>query len=118
LLRIFWTDDRNVVASAIREIIECDVPAIGNYEGRLIVQRVDCSAEEEILILLQAGEKGLSRKELGTYVHQDPPRITEGLTRLQSSTAREILKLGSGNFRLTDLGIQRVLKELAPKLVL
>jgi hypothetical protein len=119
LLRIFWTGDRGAVASAIREIIQYDIPAIGNYEGRLVVQRVDCSVEEEILILLHhAGENGLSRNELGRYVQYPPPRITEGLTELSSSRVRQILKLASGNYRLTDLGIQRVLKDLAEKLVL
>ncbi len=39
ILRIFWTGDRSVVAAAIREIIQYDIPVIGNYEGRLIVQR-------------------------------------------------------------------------------
>jgi hypothetical protein len=119
LLRIFWTGDRGAVASAIREIIQYDIPVIGNYEGRLIIQRVDCSVEEEILILLHhAGEKGLSRNELGQYVEYPPPRVTEGLGALRSSRVRQVVQLASGNYRLTDLGIQRVLKDLAHKLVL
>jgi len=119
LLRVFWTGDRGSVASAIREIIQYDIPAIGNYEGRLMVQRVDCSVEEEIMILLHhAGEKGLSRRELGRYVHYPAPRITEALSELSSSRSRKILKLTSGNYRLTDRGIQSVLTDLADKLVL
>jgi hypothetical protein len=119
VLRVFWTGNRSDVASTIREIIQYDVPAIGNYEGRLIVQRIDCSTDEEILILLHhAGENGLSRKELGRYVQKPSPRISESLDRLTSSQVRQVIKLDSGNYRLTDLGIQRVLRELALKLVL
>ena len=119
ILRVFWTGNRADVAVAIRAIVEYDVPVIGNYEGQLIVQRVDCTAEEEILILLyHAGEKGLSRSELGKYVPKAPARVTENLSRLSSNRMRQVIKLGNGNYRLTDLGIQRVLRELGAKLVI
>lgn len=68
-LRVFWTADRRQVAAAIRRIVQYDVPVIGVYDGCPLVQRVDCSAEEEVLILLHhAGEEGLIRTEIGRAV--------------------------------------------------
>jgi hypothetical protein len=119
ILRVFWTGGPSDVAAAVRAIIEYDVPVIGNYEGRLLVERVDCTVEEEILILLHhAGENGLSRAQLGQYVQKPSPRISESLTRLSSPQMRQILKLQNGNYRLTNLGIQRVLQDLATKLLI
>jgi hypothetical protein len=119
ILRIFWTGDRSAVAKAIREIIQYDVPVIGDFDGRLVVQRVDCRPDEEILILLHhAGESGLSRRDLGRYIQHTPPRVTEKLEHLTSSRVRQVIKLRTGNYRLTDLGIQRVQTDLSSKLVL
>jgi hypothetical protein len=119
ILRVFWTGDRAIVASTIREIIQYDVPAIGNYEGRLIVQRVDCTAEEEVLILLHyAGEKGFSRNELGKFVQVSPSNVTRALNKLVSKDIRQVIQLVNGNYRLTDLGVRRVIRELPSKLVL
>ena len=68
-LRVFWTADRRQVAVAIRRIVQYDIPVIGVYDGCPLVQRVDCSAEEEVLILLHhAGEEGMSRTDIGRAV--------------------------------------------------
>src|SRR5438128_2102537 len=84
-LRIWWKDNREKVASAIRELLQFDVPAVGKFENVLMVQRTDLSASDEILVLLHyAGEAGFSRKELGQYVMHDAPRITEALQWLTS----------------------------------
>jgi hypothetical protein len=118
-LRVFWTADRREVAAAIRQIIQYDVPVIGVYDGRPLVQRVDCSPEEEILILLHhAGEEGLSRTGIGRAVPRGAPTVTRALTALVSRRRREIVKLQNRNYRLTDIGIRRVLTELADKLVI
>lgn len=117
MLRVFWTGDRAVVARAIREIIEYDVPVVAEYEGRLLVQRTDCTTDEEILILLyHAGEAGLSRTQLGTYVGKDASGITRSLKSLTSPKKREVIKLNNGNYRLTDLGIKRVITHLGEKM--
>ena len=117
ILRVFWTGDRAIVAQAIREIIEYDVPVIAEYDGRLLVQNISCTTEEEILILLyHSGENGLSRNQLGTYVEKDAAGITRAIKKLTSTKCREAIKLGNGNYRLTDLGIQRVMRELGDKL--
>src|SRR5438132_540211 len=109
ILRIWWKDDREQVASAIRELLQFDVPAVGKFENVLMVQRTDLSASDEILVLLHyAGENGFSRKELGQYVMHDARRITEGLQYLTGPKCRQIFKLGSGRYQLTDLGSKHI----------
>jgi len=118
-LRIFWNGDRDQVATAIRELLQFDIPAIGKFEDLLMVQRTDLSAAEEILLLLHyAGEGGFSRRDLGRYVLHDPPRITEALQTLVSSASRQVVPLPSGRYRLTDLGSAYVKEKLADKLLL
>lgn len=119
LLRLFWNGDRKEVSTIIREILKFDIPSIRAFENSLLVQRTDCSAEEEILLLLYySREAGLSRAELGRYVQKAPSAITNAIKSLASSKVRQIHKLTNGNFCLTDIGIRRVLSELADKLVL
>lgn len=87
ILRVFWTGDRQQVAKAIREILQYEVPAIGNYEGALHVQRVDCTVEEEVLLLLYwAGESGISRTDLGRFVRRSPPQVTRAIQSLEKKT--------------------------------
>ena len=118
ILRLFWQKDSAAVAAAIRDIAQFEVPVIGEYEGRLLVERPDCTAEEEILILLHhAGEAGLSRAELGVYVQKAPSSVTQALTRLVSPANRQVVSLTSGNYRLTGLGVRRVLTQLSQKLL-
>jgi hypothetical protein len=46
------------------------------------------------------------------------PRITEALQSLLAPTSRQVVQLGDGNFRLTDLGSRRIRENLADKLTL
>jgi hypothetical protein len=118
-LRVWWKNDREQVAVAVRELIQFDVPAVGRFENVLMVERTDLSPSDEILVLLHyAGEQGFSRKELGQYVMHDAPRITEGLQHLTSPKCRQVIKLPSGNYRLTALGSKHVRENLAEKLFL
>ncbi len=115
VLRLFWSGNRQQVAKAIREILQYEIPAIGTYEDQLIVQRRDCTAEEEVLLLLHhAGEAGLARKDLGRFVRKAPSKITEAIQALQDK--RDIIALKGRRYRLTDLGTRRVVRELATKL--
>lgn len=119
ILRLFWTGNRTDVAAAIRQIVQFDIPVIGEYQGQLLVQRVDCTTEEEILIFLyHAGENGLSRKEIGSYVQKDQSGITRALKNLSSNKRRQVIQIQDSNYRLTDIGIKRVLEELGEKLAL
>lgn len=116
-LRVWWKDDREQVASAIRELLQFDVPAVGQFGDVLMVQRTDLSPSEEILVLLHyAGENGFSRKELGQYVMHSAPRVTEALQYLTDPKSRQVVKVGSGKYRLTDLGSKHVRQQLADKL--
>lgn len=117
VLRVFWTGDRAIVARTIREIIVYDVPIVADYEGRLLVQSTVCTTEEEVLILLYyAGELGLSRSQLGIYVEKAASAITNALKSLISNSKRQVVQLKNKNYRLTDLGIVRVLEELGEKM--
>lgn len=117
ILRVFWTGDRGKVAATIRELVQYDVPVIGVFEGRALVQRTDCSAEEEILLLLHyAGESGLSRATIGQTAMRSAPAVTNTLKALSSARERQIVRLPSGKWRLTDLGVHRVLSQLADKM--
>jgi hypothetical protein len=119
LLRLFWNKDRELVAKAIRELLQFDVPAVGVFEDRILVQRTDLSIEEEILVLLHyAGEQGFSRNEIGKHVSKAPSAVTKALQKLVSATCREIIQLTSGQFRLTDLGSRKIRVDLSDKLLL
>src|SRR5260370_25156208 len=116
-LRIWWISDREKVAKAIRELLHFDVPAVGKFENILMVQRTDLCTSDEILVMLHyAGENGFSRKEIGQYVMHPAPRLTEALKDLTSPQCRQVVKLGSGPFRLTDIGSKYVREKLADKL--
>lgn len=92
LLRIFWSGDRKEIEKLIKNIIEFDLPVVGRYEDKLLIQRTDCSTEEEILILLNySGNDGLSRKELGQYVYKAASTISNSLNTLLSSAKRLII---------------------------
>lgn len=118
-IRIFWRGSRDQVATVIRQIVEYDIPAIGDFEGKLLVQRIDCTIEEEILILLHyAGEKGYSRYDLGRFVKGSPSGVTRAIQKLFAPRIRQVVTLGNGNYRLTDIGIRHVLTYLSDKLTL
>jgi hypothetical protein len=118
-LRLFWKGDKEAVAKAIRELLQFDVPCVGVFDGALLVQRTDLTAEEEILVLLHfAGEQGFSRTEVGKSAYRDPPTVTKTLQRLVSSSVRQVVVLGNGRYRLTDLGGKRIREQLSGKLLL
>jgi len=117
ILRSFWNSERSEVARAIREIIQYEVPAVGLFEGKLLVQRTDLSIDDEMLVLLHhAGSTGLSRTQLGQYIPKDAPTISRAIKRISSPNARNITRLSDGNYVLTGLGARKVLLELADKL--
>lgn len=119
ILRIFWTGDREVVAKAIRELLQFDVPAIGVFDGKPLVQRTDLTPEEEVLLLLHyAGEQGYSRTQLGQTAKYSAPSVTKALQKLINADCRQAVQINNANYRLTDLGSKRVREQLAHKLVL
>lgn len=118
-LRIFWSGNREAVAKSIREILQFDVPCIGNFENVLLVQRTDLTAEEEVLVLLHyAGEVGFSRSEVGRHARFSSSTITGALQKLVAPSMRQIVLLPTGKYRLTDLGSRRIREHLADKLLI
>lgn len=119
LVRIFWTADHEAAASAIRELLQFDVPVIGRFENVILVQRTDLRAEDEVLVLLHfAGEVGFTRRELGSFCKLSAPSVTRALDSLTSPQRREVVLMDNGRYRLTDLGQKRVRENLAEKLLL
>ncbi len=119
LLRQFWTGDTKKVSKIIRQLAQFNVPAIGSFDGKLMLQRTDCTVEEEILILLHhAGEDGLSRKKLGKFVSGSPSSISTCIKKLSSKEYKNIVSIKDTNYRLTDIGIKRVLNDLSNKLII
>jgi len=118
-IRMFWQGDKERAARAIRELLQFDVPCVGIFQDVVLVQRTDLTAEEEVLVLLHyAGEVGFSRGEIGQYSMSSAPSITRSIHALESPAKRQITLLGSGKYRLTDLGARRIRNELADKLLL
>lgn len=119
-LRRFWAGaDREQVAKAVRELLSFDVPCIGRFEEAIMVQRVDLTAEEEILVLLHyAGEQGFSRSEIGKYAMLKAPAVTTALQKLTDPSVRQVIESGSKKFRLTDLGSKRIREKMSDKLLL
>jgi len=119
ILRIFWNGDRESVAKVIRELLQFDVPCVKEFGGRLLVQRTDLQAEEEVLLLLHyAGDDGFTRTELGIFARCSAASVTRSIQKLESPAVRQIVQLGSNRYRLTDLGSKRIREDLAPKLLL
>ena len=81
--------------------------------------RTDCTAEEEVLILLHsAGEEGLARAQIGRGVQKSAPSITNALRALCSTRRRQVLQRANGAYTLTPLGTKRIREELANKLMI
>jgi hypothetical protein len=119
IVRVFWSGDRDTAATAIRELLRFDVPAIGRFEDVVLVQRTDLRPEGEVLILLHhAGERGLSRKQLGMHAYCSASSVTRALDALGSAERRQVVQVSDGRYLLTDLGHKRIRDELADKLLL
>ena len=119
ILRIFWTADRKEVANTIKEIVHYNVPAVLSVDNKYFVLRTDCTAEEEILLLLhKVGDSGLSRNQIGDSVPLPASTISEAISRLTSKKKREVLLKENNTYVLTPNGSRRIYKELSSKLQL
>jgi hypothetical protein len=119
LLRVFWTGPTPDIARVIREIVRFEVPAILVIDNKPLVLRTDCTVEEEIVLLLHnAGEKGMSPALIGQSVPKSAPQVTKALQRLVSPSTRQAVKRADQSYVLTPNGTKRVLEELGDKLSL
>ena len=117
ILRLYAQASQEEVAKIIREICDFDVPCIGKYENIVLVQRTDLTAEEEVLILLHyAGDAGYTRTQVGKHARFSATMVTNALQKLESKAIRQVVKLGTGNYRLTEIGAKRIRDELSQKL--
>lgn len=117
-LRVFSKMTQECAASAIRELLQFDVPCVGRFQDCLLVQRTDLSCDEEILVLLHyAGESGFTRSEVGRFAKRSAPAVTKALQKLSSPTSRQVILL-RGRYYLTDLGSRHIRLFLGPKLLL
>ena len=123
VLRLFWKNDREAVATAIQDVLRFDVPCIGEYHGRLLVERAGIDPLSEVrLLLYHAGSAGLDRAAFGVHARCKPPDVTKALGKLSGPKCREIEKVpGSSNsktvYLLTNLGVQRAREDLGEFLV-
>jgi hypothetical protein len=118
-VRLFWTGSKESAAAAVRELLRFDVPAVGTFEEVILVQRTDLRPEDEILILLHyAGEQGFSRRDLGIHAKCSAASVTRAINALTAASRRQVVKLRTGNFILSDLGHKRIREELAGELLL
>lgn len=114
ILRVFWNSDRDQVIITIQNLLQFHAPIIGNYEGKLLVLSNLCSTDEEILFILHyAKEVGLSRSVIGETVKKASSSISNALKKLD--TERKIIKLSTGNYRLTELGEMVVKTDILTK---
>lgn len=119
LLRVFWKGDKKEVGRIIKEILRFDIPAVLSMDDCQLVMRTDCTVEEEIIILLfNASQRGMSRRELGRNIPRPAPTVTKTLNRLISTKQREVVKRSDGQFILSPLGARRIREELSAKLTL
>ena len=117
LLRVFWTGPKPDIAQVIREIVRFEVPAILVIDNKPLVLRTDCTVEEEILLLLHnAGERGMTRKLIGESVPKSAPQVTTAIKKLISPSLREAVKRADATYVLTPNGVKRVIEELGDKL--
>ena len=118
ILRSFWSGNRSEVAQTIRAIVRYPIPSVFEIDGRSVVLRTDCTAEEETLLLLHnAGEAGLSRAEIDRAAMKSTSAVTRALSSLRSPAKRQVVKRDDGQFSLTPNGTKRVHEEISERLL-
>jgi hypothetical protein len=119
ILRIFWKGAKTDVSLIIKDIIQYDIPCIKEIDNRVLVQRTDCTTDEEILLILFfKGDDGVGRQYLQKCIPAHATSINGALRKLSSKSVRAITEKENGNFILTDIGVRKVLFELAEKITL
>lgn len=116
LLRIFLISDPSQVANIVRAMLRLEIPVVADYGGRKMVQRTGLSAQEEVLLLLHhAGASGSRYTELVMDAVVSRTSVARALSALQSTRNREVVKVGE-TYRITDLGLRRVVEDILAKL--
>ncbi len=115
LMRLFWDSDKTKVVGIIKEMCRLQIPIIRDFDGRLLVQRTDFTAGEEILALLFSKHaEGMTLAELISFIPKHHNTVRDAAKKLTSSSIRMAVVV-SGRYKITDLGIKAVELLLAEK---
>ena len=83
------------------------VPAIGVFEGEILVQRTDLSVDEEILLLLHyAGEQGFSRTMIGRAARWSPAAVTRALQKTRRADLERSYSASQWELSVDGFGIE------------
>lgn len=108
LLRIFVKGDTEGLVAAVEELARFPIPMIREFQGRPLVQAVDLTTEEEVLVLLlHRRNPGLATKELVGLIPKDGSGVRRAIKSLANSGKRQIVEV-EGQWQITDLGIARI----------
>jgi hypothetical protein len=116
-LRLAWTQDKNVIAETIAQIVQLEYSLIHELDGVPLVLDERVSAPEEILLLLNHAEgHRLLREELERQAkNNSPANLSVAFSRLQKSN--EIRTTSTqGELALTPKGQKRVIEKTIPSL--
>ena len=116
-LRITWTQDKELIAETIAQIVQLEYSLVHELDGIPLVLDERVSAPEEILLLLNHAEgHKLSRYDLIMQAkNSNEKSLTVALSRL--SKANEIRNTSTvGSVALTPKGQKRVIEKIIPSL--
>jgi len=116
-LRLAWTQDKNVIAETIAQIVQLEYSLIHELDGIPLVLDERVSAPEEILLLLNHAEgHKLLREELEQQAKNNTQSsLSVAFSRLQKTN--EIRASSTpGELALTPKGQKRVIEKIIPSL--
>jgi hypothetical protein len=116
-LRLAWTQDKNVIAETIAQIVQLEYSLIHELDGVPLVLDEKVSAPEEILLLLNNAEgHRLLKEELERLAkNSSPANLSVAFSRLQKTNEIRTTST-SGELSLTPKGQKRVIEKTIPSL--
>jgi hypothetical protein len=107
LLRVFVINDQVALVAAIEELSRFPQPLIRNYGGQPLVQLINLTAEEEVLLHLLNDRTGMTQAQLVRVIPKDPTGVRRAIKNLAGGRVRQIIGVGD-RWEVTDLGIARI----------
>jgi hypothetical protein len=112
LLREFSSMREEDIVRIIHELMKHNYPLIQRFEGEKVVVKNLGAESELLLVLLDSGQEGLTRKEIGKIIKNfSPSTISNLLKKLLKS--RKIYQSDSGRYFITDPGEKEISNTLA-----
>lgn len=112
ILRVFVTTDQAELVAAIEELSRFPQTLIRDYGDIRLLQAVNFTVEEEVLVHLLHERAGISSANLIRAIPRDPSGIRRAIRRLEGGNVRQIIQVGS-DWVITDLGIVRIESRIA-----